>query len=301
MASRSRSSSVRWGRRLLAAAALLLASIVPAAGGGEPAVDAARPAEAPTAAPAVRITTDAGLVASCRSVGEAILSGDDAFALLRQEAVRRGADVVLLTSLAGRDFRGRLYRCASAEGARPTGRTGGVQTETSPAVSAAESKGAVAPAGAGADTGGGSGFPPPTASPLPGRQGSPSPVPGPVSPPPARGTSSPRDSSPPPTDRAAASRRFAGERQRRAQEEFLDLQAAVRITEDPKLVEGCEKRGEGSAAGEDSLTALRGDAVGQLANAVLFHRTAERAVAVFFRCPARTLQAIPVTLPDSAH
>ena len=209
----------------------------------------------------IRITTSTGVVAGCASLGEAVLAGDDGLELLRREASRRGADVVVLTSLAGREIQGRLYRCG---GAGPS---------------------SVAPSPMPPEAG--RSLPSlPSPAPTPTRAAVSLPAPVPV----------PSRASPAATPSSSAARGSAGDRQRRAQEEFLELQAAVRVTDDPKLVEGCEKRGAGHAEGAEALSSLRGDAVGQLANVILVRTTAGETTADFFRCPARTLQAIPLAL-----
>lgn len=214
----------------------------------------------------VRITTSAGIVAGCASLGEAALSGDDGLELLRREAFLRGADVVVLTSLAGREIRGRLYRCGGA------GPSSGTPSPTTPETGSRL-------------------LSLPSPAPTPARAAIGAPASAPV----------PSRTSPATTPSASANRRSAGERQRRAQEEFLELQAAVRVTDDPKLVEGCEKRGAGHAEGGEALSSLRGDAVGQLANVILVRATAGETAADFFRCPARTLQAIPHTPAPAAR
>lgn len=98
-----------------------------------------------------------------------------------------------------------------------------------------------------------------------------------------------------------ARRRAAIERQRRAQQEFEDLKALVRVTSDPALVTTCEKRGEGRAPFENGEDALRGDAVGQAANVVLVRRTDSELHGEYFRCPWAQLQSIPRESAAPAH
>jgi hypothetical protein len=219
-------------------------------------------------APDVLITTDARAVAGCVSRGAVSLSGDDGLGLLRREAVGRGADVVRLTSLVGREVRGELYRCTSpSEPPPPVSPTATVgpreQAPTSAPGSTPRGPVALSPS---------PGSFPPTPTPAPPRA-----VPG----------------------STEARRRAAADRQKRAQEELDDLKAAVRLTEDPKLVEGCEKRGEARESRESGEDALRADAVGDLANAVLLRRTDSDLAGEFFRCSSRQLQSIPREGADS--
>ena len=213
----------------------------------------ALPAESPDAdAAAIRVTSSAGDVSGCASLGEAAVVGEDGIAILRAEAFRRGADTIRLISFSGRDARGGLYRCTPAKAAERSARPAPV-----PAVPA----------------------PTPDVSPsLPPRVTTP--------PPPS---ASPASGKTP----AADARRSSTDRQRRAREELEDLKAALRVTSDPALLRGCEKRGEGRAPIEGGEDVLRGNAVGELANVLLVRKTDVELRGEYFRCASVQLEAIP--------
>jgi hypothetical protein len=73
------------------------------------------------------------------------------------------------------------------------------------------------------------------------------------------------------------------------------------VTSNGTLVSGCEKRGEGRAPLENGEDALRGEAVGQVANVVLVRRTDSDLRGEYFRCSSASLQAIPREPATPAH
>ncbi len=103
-----------------AGTSLLLAALGVISGAAAPPAreDAARPGLRDPAEAAVWVTTDRGAVSGCAVlpalVPRSARSADNSLDALRREAVRRGADVLLIRSLSEGSIEADLYRCAGA-------------------------------------------------------------------------------------------------------------------------------------------------------------------------------------------
>jgi hypothetical protein len=209
------------------------------------------------------VTTDPARVAGCASLGTRSFPDPNGLDFLRGEAVRLGANVLRLTRLSERGIAAELYRCGTPPSA--------------PASTPSRNPTAL-----------------PTSTPTPPPTSTPSapPTATPTAAPPAVSRRSSRKTPLPPS---------TAERQRAAHEELESLKAAIVVVSDPRDVEGCEKRGDRSAAGatEDSL---REAAVAALANVILVRRGEDGSVSgESYRCPRVQYQRLLAVTPPPAR
>ncbi|MEO8431284.1 MAG: hypothetical protein ABI592_07225 [Acidobacteriota bacterium] len=184
---------------------------------------AAAPPEASTrrlvrdpALAAVWVTTDRDGLLGCSLLPGPSRRPDTSLDAVRREAIRRGADAVLLLSLSASGIEAELFRCGSAS-LPPSGTEAPLVPRAEPTREPASVPQPLRPR---------------PAVPAPAVASRPAPSPAPESAPLAAST----------------------ERQRRARAELDQLKAGVRVVEDPALASGCEKRG-GGRADEESLRA----------------------------------------------
>ncbi len=209
----------------------------------------------------VALTTDPSRVLGCTPLGSVRLPDPKALDAVRSEAARRGADVVRLTEVSARAVAGDLYRCGSGGSDEP-------RSVPAPLATASPVPTATPPS------------PTPALSPTPQTLA--------ASAAPTPGRRSRRTTPAPPS---------TAERQRAAHEELEGLKAAIVVLSDPRDIEGCEKRGDRSAAGttEDSL---REAAVAALANVMLVRRGEDGSISgEYYRCPRVQYQRLLAVTP----